>query len=43
MARLPDFNETTRNRLLNLECSAFEIHPWVTGPPLARRRVAIIS
>jgi D-proline reductase (dithiol) PrdB len=43
MARLADLNEPTRTRLLNLECPAFGTQPWVTGVPLARRRVAILS
>ena len=42
MARLAEFNEPTRTRLLNLECPTFKSHPWVTGAPLARRRVAMI-
>jgi D-proline reductase (dithiol) PrdB len=40
MARLAELKEPTRTRLLNLECPTFENHPWVTGAPLARRRVA---
>ena len=43
MARLADLNEPTRTRLLNLECPTFQTQPWNTGPPLARRRVAMIS
>jgi len=43
MARLSDLNEASRVRLLNLECPAFETRPWVSGPPLHKRRVAIIS
>jgi D-proline reductase (dithiol) PrdB len=43
MVRLAELNETTRTRLLNLECPTFESQPWVTGAPLARRRVAILS
>jgi len=43
MARLAELNETTRTRLLNLECPTFESQPWVLGAPLARRRVAILS
>jgi D-proline reductase (dithiol) PrdB len=26
-----------------MECPVFDTHPWVSGPPLAQRRVAIIS
>jgi D-proline reductase (dithiol) PrdB len=29
--------------LLAMQCPTFETHPWVTGPPLAQRRVALIS
>lgn len=43
MARLSDLNESFRVRLLNLECPTFETQPWVLGPPLAQRRVTIIS
>jgi D-proline reductase (dithiol) PrdB len=43
MARLTDMVETMRVRLLNLECPTFDATPWATGPPLARRRVAIVS
>jgi hypothetical protein len=43
MARLAELKEPTRTRLLNLECPTFESQPWVTGAPLARRRVAILS
>src|SRR5262249_25453751 len=30
-------------RLAELECPSFETRPWVTGPALSRRRVAIVS
>ena len=41
-----DFNEfpdATRARILNQDLMTFETTPWVEGPPLARRRVAIVS
>jgi D-proline reductase (dithiol) PrdB len=43
MARLSDLNESSRVLLLSLECPTFDNRPWVLGPPLAQRRVAIIS
>jgi D-proline reductase (dithiol) PrdB len=30
-------------RLAELDCPDFETRPWVTGPDLAKRRVAIVS
>ncbi len=35
--------EQIRKELLNLDCPTFEEKPWVEGPPLNQRRVAIIS
>ena len=43
MVRLSDLPEVSRTNLLNLECPEFDETPWVTGPALSRRRVAIIS
>lgn len=43
MARLEQIPELERKTLENLECPTFEDHPWVDGPPLNQRRVAIIS
>lgn len=35
----PDYGK----RLADLECPDFQTTPWVEGPPLAERRVAIVS
>ena len=45
MARLADLPEWEREHLLHLrdEAPRFETRPWVRGPPLRRRRVALIS
>ena len=43
MARLDQLPEPERSFLANLECPTFETQPWVGGPPLSRRRVAVIS
>jgi D-proline reductase (dithiol) PrdB len=45
MARLADLPEWEREHLLHLRDQApkFASQPWVDGPPLARRRVALIS
>lgn len=43
MARLDQMPEDERNHLLALSCPTFDSSPWVTGPPLAKRRVALIT
>ena len=43
MARLNQMPEPMRSHLAKLPCPTFETQPWVSGPPLSRRRVAIIS
>ena len=41
--RLSDLPAATAKRLAELECPNFTTTPWADGPPLARRRVAIVS
>jgi D-proline reductase (dithiol) PrdB len=41
--RLEKASEAERKMLLSLKCPSFETHPWVCGPPLNKRRVAIIT
>lgn len=44
MARLEDVPANERKMMLELDCSGYEDRkPWVDGPPLAERRVAIVS
>jgi len=43
MVRLTDIPEVDAQHLLSKECPSFDIEPWVTGPPLAERRVAIVT
>ena len=43
MVRLTDLDEPQRTHLATLPCPEFDSEPWVTGPPLKDRRVAIIS
>src|ERR1700690_802400 len=43
MARLEDIPEPTRTAGTNLPCPSFDTTPFVTGPALSRRRVAIVS
>ena len=43
MTRLVDLPPAQAKRLAELECPNFATDPWVTGPPLSRRRVAIVS
>jgi D-proline reductase (dithiol) PrdB len=43
MARPEDIPQPTRDAVLNLPCPVFETTPFVSGPPLAQRRFAILS
>ena len=43
MTRLTDLPPAQAKRLAELECPDFKTRPWVTGPALPRRRVAIVS
>src|SRR6202046_227330 len=43
MARLEDIPQPTRDAVVAVPCPAFETQPFVVGPPLAQRRVAIVS
>ncbi|MDP2756407.1 MAG: glycine/sarcosine/betaine reductase selenoprotein B family protein [Desulfurivibrionaceae bacterium] len=43
MARLADLPEPLRTHIANLPCPTFNTNPWHEGPPLATRRIAIIS
>ncbi len=43
MVRLADLDEPERSHLVNIPCTSFDTEPWVTGPPLAERRIAMIS
>ena len=43
MTRLTDLPPAMAQRLADLECPEFKTTPWVKGPPLAQRRVAIVS
>ena len=43
MTRLTDLPPAQAKRLAELECPVFETRPFVSGPPLSRRRVAIVS
>lgn len=43
MVRLTDLAEEEQQHLLHLPCPTFDTAPWVDGPPLAERRVAVIS
>jgi D-proline reductase (dithiol) PrdB len=40
---MTDFPAASQDRLRALECPQFESTPWAQGPPLAERRVAIVS
>ena len=43
MARLEDIPQPTRDAVADAPCPVFDTQPFVAGPPLAQRRVAIIS
>ena len=43
MTRLTDLPPGQAQRLAELECPDFTTRPWVVGPPLAERRLAIVS
>ena len=43
MARPKTFLSPTRDAVLNLPCPSFDTTPFVGGPPLAQRRIAILS
>lgn len=43
MARLDDIPEPTRSAARDLPCPRFDTTPFVAGPALARRRVAMVS
>ena len=43
MTRLTDLPPAQAQRLAELECPDFKTRPWVTGPALSQRRVAIVS
>ena len=43
MTRLNDLPPAQAKRLAELECPDFATRPWVEGPPLGKRRVAIVS
>ena len=41
--RLEGLPPTVAQRYATLECPDFDTRPWVEGPPLAQRRVAIVA
>ena len=43
MARIEDIPEPTRGVVLGLEMMRFDTQPFVGGPPLSKRRVALVS
>lgn len=43
MARLEDIPEPTRSAVASLPCPVFDSKPFRSGPPLAQRRVALVS
>ncbi|HVY14819.1 MAG TPA: glycine/sarcosine/betaine reductase selenoprotein B family protein [Rhodopila sp.] len=43
MARPEDIPQPTRDVVLNLPCPSFDTTPFVSGPPLSQRRIAIVT
>ena len=43
MARAEDLPEPTRTSVMSAPCPRFDTTPFVAGPPLSQRRIAIIS
>jgi D-proline reductase (dithiol) PrdB len=43
MARPEDIPQPTRDAVLNLPCPSYDTTPFVVGPPLAQRRIAILT
>ena len=43
MVHLREMPEHLRDQLVNQEVPTFDTTPWAEGPPLAKRRVALIS
>ena len=43
MVRLETLDETFASHLQNMDCPEYDTQPWVNGPPLNQRRVALIS
>ena len=43
MVRMDTLNEVARNYLLSQECPSFDDNPFISGPSLNQRRVAIIT
>jgi len=43
MTRLSDLPPAQAKRLAEVECPSFTTRPWVSGPPLSQRRIAVVS
>lgn len=43
MARVEDIPQPTRDAAVSIACPSFDTAPFVTGPALSRRKVAIVS
>ena len=43
MVRLETLDKTFASHLRNMDCPEYDTQPWVNGPPLNQRRVALIS
>ena len=43
MVRLSDLDPSLREHIEKIECTKHDSQPWVEGPPLSARRVAIVS
>ena len=43
MVRMTDLSPPSQTSMANLECPVFATTPFISGPPLAKRRVAVVT
>jgi D-proline reductase (dithiol) PrdB len=43
MARIEDIPQPSRDAVLSVACPSYDTTPFVSGPPLSQRRIAILS
>jgi len=43
MVRMTDLPASTQTGMANLECPSFDTKPFIAGPPLSQRRVAVVT
>ena len=43
MVKMTDLPEIEQNIIMGMDCPSFDSKPWIEGPPLNQRRVAMIT